>query len=90
MPQGNDMCERANKTLLDMLGTMEEENKKQWRMSLSALQYAYTATVHAITRYSPFYLMFGRHPRLVGYIVLDINKDAVYKNEYIREVRQSL
>ena len=36
-PQGNAMCERLNKTLLDMLGTMEEKNKKKWRMSLSAL-----------------------------------------------------
>ena len=34
--------------------------------------------------------MFGRHPCLVGDIVLDINTDEVYKNEYIREVRQSL
>ena len=34
--------------------------------------------------------MFGRHPRLVGDIVLDINKDVVYKNDYIREVRRYL
>ena len=34
--------------------------------------------------------MFGGHSRLVVDIVLDINKDEVYKNEYIREVRQSL
>ena len=82
-PQGNDMCEQLNKTMLDMLGTMEEENKKKWRMRLSALQYAYNTTVHATTLYSPFNLIFGRHPRLVGDNVLDINKDVVYKNEYI-------
>ena len=59
-------------------------------MSLSALPYAYNTIVHATTWYYPFYLMFGRHPCLVGDIVLDINKDADYKNEYIREVRQAL
>ena len=28
-PQGKAMCEQLNKTLLDMLGTMEEHNKKK-------------------------------------------------------------
>ena len=89
-PQGNAMCERLNKNLLDMLGIIDEENKKRWRMSLSALQYAYDTTVHATSRYSLFYLMFGRHSCLVGDIIFDINMNAVYKNEYIREVRRSL
>ena len=89
-PQGNAICERMNQTLLDMLGTLEEEQKKNWKNHLASVQYAYNTTVHASTGYAPFYLLFGRHPRLVGDIILDINHDQVYKSEYISAVRESL
>ena len=79
-----------NQTLLDMLGTLEEEKKKNWKNHLASVQYAYNTTVHASTGYAPFYLLFGRHPRLVGDIILDINHDQVYKSEYISVVRKSL
>ncbi len=89
-PQGNATCERLNQTLLDMLGTMENSTKRQWKNQLASLQYAYNTTIHATTQYSPFYIMFGREPRLVGDIVLDVNNDKVYKNDYISDVRRSL
>ena len=89
-PQGNSTAERLNQTLLDMLGTQENNTKRKWKNHLSALQYAYNATVHSTTGYSPFFLMFGRQPRLVGDVVLNINKDKVYKTEYVNEVRRSL
>ena len=88
-PQGNAICERMNQTLLDMLGTLEEEKKKNWKNHLSTVQYAYNTTVHASTGYAPFYLLLGRHPRLVGDIIMDINHDQVYKSEYISAVRKS-
>ena len=74
-----------------MFGTMEEENKKKWSMSLSALQCSYNTTVHATTRYSLFLHHVWKTPSFgwrycSGYI----NKDVVYKIEYIREVRRYL
>ena len=89
-PQGNAICERMNQTLLDMLGTLDEVKKKNWKNHLSSVQYAYNTTMHATTGYAPFYLLFGRHPRLVGDIILGIDRDHTYKNEYITEVRKSL
>ena len=61
---GNGMVERFNRSLLGMLGTMSEEQKKDWKSFVKPLVHAYNATRHESTGYAPFYLMFGRHPRL--------------------------
>ena len=63
-PQGNGQCERFNQTLLSMLGTLDEEQKKRWRLHVGPLVHAYNCTKHASTGMSPYLLMFGREPRL--------------------------
>ena len=63
-PMGNGMVERFNKTLLNMLGTLQEHQKADWKAHVSTLTHAYNAAIHDSTGFSPYYLMFGRHPRL--------------------------
>ncbi|MFI0459984.1 MAG: DDE-type integrase/transposase/recombinase, partial [Candidatus Thiodiazotropha endolucinida] len=75
-PKGNGMVERFNKTLLNMLGTLEESQKTDWKSYVSTMTHAYNAAVHDSTGFSPFFLMFGRHPRLAVDALLGIPQDT--------------
>lgn len=63
-PQGNGQTERFNRTLLDMLGTLNDDKKLSWPEYVSPLVHAYNCTKHSTTGYAPYFLMFGRNSRL--------------------------
>ena len=92
-PMGNGQCERFNQTLLKMLGTLEEYQKSDWKAHVPTLVHAYNATFHDSTGYSPYFLMFGRHPRLAIDAFLGLSPDAQSassKTEYIKKLRERL
>ena len=47
-----------------MIGKLEEDRKACWSKHLPELLLAYNATCSAVTGYSPYYLLFGRRPRI--------------------------
>ena len=63
-PMTYGQCHRFNSTLCNMLGTLSEEQKADWKVHLSSNTHAYNCTQHPSTTYSPYLLMFGRQPRL--------------------------
>lgn len=85
-PQSNGMCKRFNRTLLNMLGTLEPEQKKNWKTYIGPLVHAYNCTQHDSTGFSPYYLMFGRNPRLPVDIVFSLRKEVKGSN-YIKDLR---
>ena len=90
-PAGNGMCERFNRTLLNMLGTLEPDQKTNWKAYVGPLVHAYNATRHASTGHAPFYLMFGRQARLPIDLVFDTgDPEKKDHSKYITELRERL
>ena len=48
-PLGNGQCERFNSTLCNMLGTLSDEEKSDWKSYLGCMTHAYNCTKHAST-----------------------------------------
>ena len=63
-PQTNGQCERFNRTLISMLGTLDHEQKSKWPKLIKRLVLCYNSTRSRVTGYTPSHLMFGFSPRL--------------------------
>ena len=87
-PMGNGLSERFNHTLLSMVGTLTSEKKKAWPKYLPDLVMAYNSSTHDSTGFSPYFLMFGRQPRLpvdvvMGITLEDDNEDFIKSQQDI-------
>lgn len=72
-PMGNGQCERFNHTLISMLGTLNPNEKQDWKSLIKPFVQAYSCIKQDTTSFSPYYLMFGREPNLPIDIILDNN-----------------
>ena len=91
-PQGNGTTERFNRTLINMVGTLDPSQKASWKDHLGHLTHAYNATKHESTGYAPFHLMFGRHPNLPVDVIFGIpsqSEDEGY-DDYVTRFREGL
>ena len=91
-PEGNGQCERFNRTLHDRLRTLPADKKRKWPEHLPELIYVYNCTPHSSTGYSPYYLFFGREPKLPIDHVLGLGggKQEFEVEEWVTEHQQRL
>lgn len=63
-PQTDGLVERFNGTLAEGLSMYVSSHQKDWDQHLPMILFAYRVSPHASTHESPFYLLYGREPRL--------------------------
>ncbi|KAL7824273.1 hypothetical protein SRHO_G00342580 [Serrasalmus rhombeus] len=91
-PRGNPV-ERFNRTLLDLLGTLSEKKKENWRKYVKPLVHAYNCTRNDTTGEAPFLLMFGRQPRLPIDLSFGISPEGHHiktHSTYVRDLKNRL
>ena len=77
-PQSDGLVERYNRTLVNMLATCAE-HPFMWEEHVKKVCMAYNSSIQSSTIYSPFFLMFGRKPRLpvdVMYSTGEVERDV--------------
>ena len=89
-PQGNGQTERYNRTLLDMLGTLESDQKRNWKAYIPSLVYAYNAIPHESTGYAPFELMFGRKPKLSIDVLFEGDQSSERSSDYVKDLEEKM
>ena len=62
--QSNGLRERQNRTIKDSLVKILEENPKEWPNVIQGVLLRHRVSVHYSTKFSPFFLLYTRHPTL--------------------------
>ena len=75
-----------------MLGTLDPEQKHNWKNHINPLVHAYNCTIHDSTGFSPYFLMFGREPNLPIDLIFGIDKNFYSRSTsaYIEKLQKKL
>ena len=82
--QTNGSAERVHQTLQRMIGKLVPEKCRKWPEHVGSVLIAYNATRSQVTGYSPYFLMFGRRPRLP----VDLLFPTVNNREWTRTINE--
>ena len=92
-PMCNGVTERFNRTLLGKLGTLTKEQKSDWKKFLGPLVHAYNSMRQDTTGQTPYFLMFGRQPRLPIDIAFGLRNNSSQRqsmSSYVSKMRDRL
>ena len=86
------MTKRFNRTLLNMPGTLESNQKKDWKSHVAGHVHAYICTRQTTTVFPPYFLMFARTPRLPVDIAFDLEVEGKKEpsTKYVETMKERL
>ena len=88
-PMGNGIAERFNSTLINMLRTLESNQKVDWKSHIGSMVHTYNCTKHDTTGFSPYFFIFGRHPRIAVDLALGRHEPKCAA-DYVSNLRDTL
>ena len=79
--------------MISILGTLPKDFKSKWTQHISTLTYAYNCTHSNAMGFSPYYLLYGRHPLLLiniesGVFIPELSEAITHK--YVQELKKRL
>ena len=89
-PESDGMVERLNGSIERMLKCYVEHNQQDWDNKLPLVMSAYRSSVHATTKYTPHYLLYGHEYSLPVDLILP-RKNPVHATygQYARHLKSS-
>ena len=63
-PQANGKCERYNRVQNDMLAKLVDRTHRNWDSKIPSILSAYRTAKNETTKFSPFFVLYGRDPVL--------------------------
>ena len=91
-PQTQGLSERFNATLYDSLAMYVSQNDhRDWDNYLDLCLFAYRTGIQSSTLYSPFFLLYGREPRMpVDRALIPPSPYVVDQDAYVHELKDLL
>lgn len=87
-PQTDGLTERLNQTIVNILTKYVSSSHKDWDLYLPYALHAYRTAVHSSTKFSPYFLLYGRESKTPLDIALSDNQPVPPKSasEYIKDL----
>ena len=88
-PRTDGMVERSNRTLIDVLSKFAEK-VPDWDLRLPLVMFAIRTAKHTTTRFSPFFLTYGKEARIPLDIVFGSPSQPLPQEEWVEARRKEL
>jgi len=79
-PNTNGICERTNVTIKRIVKKYVNKGHKDWDQFISKAVFSINTTVHTVTKFSSFFLVFNRQPNLRADNLLPSNNEFADEN----------